>query len=32
MYCFGMLSSKGSLDQRADPIWHGQNNKRCSLG
>ena len=24
-YCFGMLSSKRSLDQRADPIYQGQN-------
>ena len=26
---FGMLSSKGSLDQRADPVQKGQNEEIC---
>ena len=30
MYDFGVLSSKESLDQRANPIWQGQNEGICS--
>ena len=30
-YCFGMLSSKRSLDQRADPIHKGQNEGICPI-
>ena len=30
-YCFGMLSSKRSLDQRADPIYKGQNEGICPI-
>ena len=29
MYCFGKLSSKGNLDQRADPVKQGQNEGIC---
>ena len=30
-YCFGVLSSKRSLDQRADPIYKGQNEGICPI-
>ena len=32
MLFFGMLGSKKSLDQRADPVKQGQNEGFCPIG